>query len=329
MAEVVNAVSKFKQSEETLLEMTKFALKCGEISGFATKELAGGFCNAVYLVEANGKKYVCKIAAKEDVAVMSHERDVVKAEALMLKEINSKINIQAPVLICFDGSKNICKSDYFFMSFIEGEPLNTIDPLEEANLGEIKRKIGEITGAMCSIKADYFGYPMLPETHFDNNYDFIYKIIEMLCQDIENIGGQLPNISSKEFMKIIESQKEVLLEAKIPCFAHTDTWEGNIMVKNSQFTGLIDYAAVIFGDPLISHDFHDFSEAPRKEFLEGFGKTEFTKNELIRISIYRLWQRLGMIAERYYRKYEDKNQYAWVIDTFTNELKNLKVLINE
>ena len=57
-------------------------------------------------------------------------------------------------------------------------------------------------------------------------------------------------------------------------FMHV-TWDGNLMIKNGKLTGLIDYAAVLWSDPLLSHDFHDFGDTPDPYFLQGYGKTEF------------------------------------------------------
>lgn len=74
----------------------------------------------------------------------------------------------------------------------------------------------------------------------------------------------------------------------------------------------------------MSHDFYDFGKEPRREFCEGFGKTAFTDEEWLRISVYRLWQRLGMMVERGFRSYDDPGQYAWVTQTFTDEMENLR-----
>ena len=74
----------------------------------------------------------------------------------------------------------------------------------------------------------------------------------------------------------------------------------------------------------MNHDFHDFAPEPLPAFLQGFGFTRaFTPAERVRLSVYALWQRLGMIVERGYRHYDDPGQYAWVVGTFTDELANL------
>lgn len=71
----------------------------------------------------------------------------------------------------------------------------------------------------------------------------------------------------------------------------------------------------------MNHDFHTFSREPG--FEEGFGKTEFNEDERIRIEIYRVWQLLGMVVERGFRQYADKNLYFWVYDVFRESVSRL------
>ena len=60
---------------------------------------------------------------------------------------------------------------------------------------------------------------------------------------------------------------------------------------------------------------------------QGYGKIEFTQNEKIRIQIYRIWQRLGMVVERGYREYEDPHMYDWVLDDFAREVEKLETAV--
>lgn len=325
--EVVNSASKYWQAERVIKEMAERALG-KQLDNVTVKELAGGMCNAVYRVDADGRKMVLKIAPSPSVTLMRHEYDSLVTEAKMLKLFDEKLYIPAPKMIYLDTSKEICDADYFFMSFVEGQSLLMTQPApEERYIAECKREVGVITRQICSIKADCFGIPALTETYRDNNADFMRCLFEMLYADAEDRNVAVPAISLEEMLSVIESEREALNEADQPCHIHTDTWEGNLMMKDNRLEGMVDFAAILYGDPLMSHDFHDFSPEPRKEFLEGYGKTSFTKNEKLRIIIYKLWQRLGMMVERGYREYEDENQYAWVIGEFEKAVEELKELI--
>lgn len=327
---IINAVTKNHQSEEQICEMTKRALHTKEISGFFVKELAGGLCNAVYFVEANGQKMVLKVASDDSVVVMRHEKDYVPIEAKMLKKLQENIDILSPKLIYFDDSLEICDVPYFFMTYLDGKSMNSLDDAErpnEAQYSKIKYQLGQICKKICWLKVEHFGIPAMPETYCDNNCDFMIRITKMLLEDAKDKGIILPeNITYDDVISVIEKNREALEEAKSPCIVHTDTWDGNILVKNGEFMGLVDYAAMYYGDPLLTHDFHDFSPEPGKDFCAGFGKENFTKNEKKRIIIYQMWQRLGIIVECGFRDYEDPNQYSWVHGEFVKSYKMLCAL---
>lgn len=53
-------------------------------------------------------------------------------------------------------------------------------------------------------------------------------------------------------------------------------------------------------------------------------RRQITDEEKIRIQIYRIWQRLGMIVERGYREYEDIHMYEWVLADFAQEVNKLQ-----
>lgn len=322
---VVNSVSKYHQTEDVLRKMTEGALR-KSLKSFYAKELGGGMSNAVYLIVADEDKMVLKIASEPSVILMRHEKDGLINEATMLKVMEEKIDIPAPRLIALDTTYQICNVSYFFMTYIEGTPLMSMsEKPPKGSIAEIKKQVGLICKKISSLKADYFGIPVMPETHRNNNCDFILTLFQMLFQDASDRKIEIPGIEPNELLTMIEKERKVLNEVVEPCYIHTDTWDGNLLIKNNTLNGLIDYAAVLFGDPLMNHDFHDFGEIS-EDFLEGYGKISFSNNELIRISIYKIWQRLGMIVERGFRNYEDKSQYEWVLGEFTKEIDHFRRL---
>lgn len=326
---VVNSITKYRQSKDTLHAMTEIALH-KPVQNFTAYELAGGMCNAVYLIEADQEKLVLKIAPDESITMMRHEKDILLTEAHMLANFQEKLNIPSPRLIHLDTSCTLCNVPYFFMSYLEGTPLLTIHPRPaEHELTEIKREVGVITRKISSLPADYFGIPAMPDTFTDNNCDFILLLFDMLFQDAFDYDILIPTITREHLLQLIESLRVVLNEVNQPYHVHTDTWDGNLLIKENRLVGMVDFAAILYGDPLMNHDFHDFSQEPREEFLEGYGKKDLSDKEKIRITVYKIWQRLGMIVERGYRQYEDKNQYFWVLDEFTKEIHRLKAMIED
>lgn len=318
----MDAVTKNWLSKELIEEMTYQALrKPVEITDI--KKMSGGFCSAVYLIETAEGKKVLKIASGAEVKVMRHEKKYIQTEAEMLNRFNKELDIPMPEIISYDASGEICKVPYLFMSYIEGRPLCEDKTITESQRRRVKENVGIITRQICTIKADCFGIPNMPESYCKKNSGFTCLLFDWLLADAEEKQIAIPAVSAKELRGLIRKYQRELDLVTTPVYAHTDTWDGNLMIKNGEFSGLVDFAAVLYGDPLISHDFHDFGEKPNQDFLKGYGKTEFTDDEKIRIQIYRIWQRLGMIVERGYREYEDAHMYEWVLDDFAQEVNKL------
>lgn len=322
--QAVNAISKFHQSEAHLRAIAE-ATVGHPVRDFACRELAGGMCNAVYRLSADGRDMALKIAPSHDVRVMRHEQDILRTEAEMLRLFERELTIPVPRLLKWDDSETLCAAPFLVMSWVEGKALSVLEPKpSQEQIGEIKREVGRISRQICTLPAPHFGIPGIPESWRENNCDAMLLLVGWLLQDAQESGVVLPEGTEEELPRRIETLRPVLNQATAPCHIHTDTWEGNLMVSDGRLTGLVDHAAIYWGDPLMSHDFHDFGKEPRRDFCEGFGKTTFTEEEWLRISIYRLWQRLGMMVERGFRGYEDPGQYAWVTQTFTDEMENLR-----
>lgn len=327
MGKIINSSTKFRPTEKKLKAMTEQALQ-RKLKVFNCRELSGGLCSTVYLVETDKDKVVLKISAPKGTVTMRHEREYVPVEAKMLKKFEEKLDIPAPKLIYFDDTEKICPVPYFFMSFIKGIPLTEAgQKLSKSDINAIKLKLGEICRDICSLKAEKFGIPDMPETYTENNFEFVYTLFQMLFRDIADKGIFVPEADEKEISDMLYKCRSVLEECKEPVFIHTDTWDGNLMIYNNKLEGLIDYAAVLYGDPLMSHDFHDFLPEPDPYFCRGFQKESFTENEKIRMLIYKIWHRLGMIAERGFRNYDDPNTYAWVLDEYVKEVKALRSVL--
>ncbi len=324
MSTIIKASSKHNLSKNALKEIAykAFGRKSSDLS---ICELSGGLCNSVYLLEMNDKKLVAKIAPPKDAVMMRHEKNIINTEADMLK-IMQELDVPAPCLVMYDDSFETINVPYFVMTYIEGEPLMFMDNRpEDSEVDEIKYNLGKICRKISSVQGEYFGIPALPETYSTNLTNFVNILFEMLLDDIIDKSIDLPEVTKDELLDIINQCSPAFSEVTQPVLIHNDTWEGNLMIKDAKLMGLIDFAAMMYGDPLMNHDFHDFSPEPNPYFLKGYGWEEgFSAYEKIRIRVYKIWLSLGMIAERGYRNYEDKNLYLWVIDEFKKDIKRLK-----
>lgn len=318
----VNAVTKSWQSEETIIKIIEKTLG-RKIEQAEISCPSGGFFSAIYIAAVEGEKYVVKLAQGNDIKVMRHEYGFIKTEAEMLKRMES-LPFEKPRLLLFDDSRTICEVPYFVMSYLDGTPLSDVQGLCDEQREKIQYCVGKATADMCSVQCDYFGIPAIPETYTDRNSAFVYRLFEMLLQDAEEANIQIPSVDGINLTELLHSFEKALDSCKKPVLVHADTWAGNVMVKDGKFGGLIDYALVMYGDPLLSHDFYEFGDSPTSSFLQGYGKNDFTGDELIRIQIYRIWLRLSMVVERGYRGYSDPHMYDWVIDLYVQAVRELK-----
>lgn len=262
----MDAVTKNWISRETIKEMTHRNLKKPvEIANI--KKMSGGFCSAVYLIETTDEKMVLKIASDTKVKVMRHESKYIQTEAEMLSRFNEELDIPMPEMISYDNSGEICKVPYFFMSYIEGRPLCEDKMITESQRRKVKENVGIITRQICTIKADCFGIPNIPESYCKKNSEFTYLLFNWLLMDAEEKEIVIPAISPKKLRGLIQKYGKELDYATTPVYAHTDTWDGNLMIKNGELVGLVDFAAILYGDPLISHDFaQEVNKLLREDF---------------------------------------------------------------
>ncbi len=329
MGENIHAVTKYYQKEQTLKLMTEKALN-RDISVFSAKLMHGGFSNAVYLIHADHEKLVLKLAPHKDVVLMRHEYGSIFTEVDVLKKLNGHVTIEIPKLIYFDDSHELTDSEYFFMSFIEGEPLMQLkDRPTDLEVDKMKYEIGVFTKELLSFESEHFCVPALKETFSKTNSEFVYKLFEMLYDDASDKSIYIPGINKENMLMLINNHRHILNEASKPYLCHTDTWDGNLMVKDNKLVGLIDFQTMLYADPLMNHDFHDFAQTPNKSFLDGYQKHVFNKHEQIRLCFYEMWQRLGMTVEVGYREYEDQGMYDWAKLEYVKSLNKLLELTKE
>lgn len=161
---LMDAITKNWISEEQIQQMTDRALGRPVVIK-NIKKLSGGFFSAVYLVETAEEKMVLKLASGAEIKVMRHEVKYIPTEAEMLKLFQERLDIPMPKLLFYDDSGEICDVPYFFMSYLDGVPLCDDQMITDDQRADVKKEMGEITRKICSLKADIFGIPNIPESY--------------------------------------------------------------------------------------------------------------------------------------------------------------------
>ncbi|MBH1939910.1 aminoglycoside phosphotransferase family protein [Mobilitalea sibirica] len=288
------------------------------------KELTDGYFNNSYLIEfSNRRKVVLKVAPKDDVQVLTYEKNLMSIEVVVLDKL-SKVGIPVPDILFHDNSRLIIDGEYFFMSYLPGVPMNKVkEKITKSQLDMISSTLGQYARKIGKIDSNYFGVIGNDRRQFQSWYSCFKKMIMDLMDDANRIHMALP-IKKNEAMSMIDKYKEVLDMIKTPTLVHKDLWEGNIFLDENSYeiTGVIDCERAIYAEPLMEA-VCGFLDDNEKFMISFYGRSNLDKNERIRVKLYKLYLFLLLVVECPYRQYEDKGIEKWARDMLQNVVLEL------
>jgi len=301
------AITKNIQTENTIRLMAKAAFPNLEVTSI--KELAEGMCNIAYQVSLdNGTESILKIASKDGQGRISNEVNLMEAEVRAMELVKKSKLVKVADIYFYDCSKTICDSDYFFMEKLEGDNLNLIrEKLTSKEAAQINYETGQIARKLTVIKNGQFGF-LGDQERFDNLYDFVHKMLSNLIEDAAKENIPL-GVNEGALLDKLACDKSCFDEVTQPSLIHWDMWEGNIFVKEGHVTGVIDWERALWGEAYMDDRFR--RHAINRDFLRGYGQTEFSVSEMKRISWYDIILYLTLMIEVTYRKYDNDGQYHW------------------
>lgn len=118
----------------------------------------------------------------------------------------------------------------------------------------------------------------------------------------------------------LEEEKEFFEEVTVPCLVHWDLWEGNVFVSGGKITGIIDWERALWADPLLKLGFRTYDDPA--DFLEGYGKREFSPAERRRVKWYNIYLMVLTALECDYRGYQDRSSYEYATGRLREEWEN-------
>jgi aminoglycoside phosphotransferase (APT) family kinase protein len=316
--------TKSKLTSVQISNMTKLAF--GEdITPEVITELTDGYFNTAYMLTlSNEMKTVLKVSPPKNVLVMRYEKNLMEAEVEVLNKLKGTGEVKVPEVLFYDKSEKIIENEYFFMEFIEGEPLNKIrGELNKEQYKGISMELGSFVKEMHNIQGSYFGYISQVDKRFQGwDETFLYMISELL-EDAKDAKVVLPYDYDKIY-GIVHDKREVLGKVKAASLVHKDLWEGNIFVdkKSGEITGLVDCERALYGDtllePVCGFLLHN------EDFMRSYlGRMDLDKDEAIRVQLYQLYLFLIMVIECSYRHYSDDNLFKWSSEQLSKVLTDL------
>lgn len=316
-----DSISAFKnyQSDNFIKELyaSSFNKKSIDLS---ISKLSGGMKNSVYLLRDGEEKLVLKVAPKDETKMISVDRNILWWEANMLHLMES-IDFPSPRLLCYDESLSKCDSPFIFMSYLEGTNyFDCKEKLSEKDKEIIEYEIGKLGAKITTIKGNSFFLPNQPLKRFNNNFEFVLNLFNMLLNDAQNIDLDLSNEKYNQIYKILLKYESELRNISNLCLTHTDIWDGNILINNGHVSGIVDFSDLYYCDELLTFYFHTIDGKTSNSFLDGYGKKELTETEKIRIEIYRMYIILKMIVDCKLKQY---GRFSWMYDNLDLRINKL------
>lgn len=220
-----------------------------------------GVDQEVKIIQTNKNKFVLKTPREEN--------DKILKEIIATKLCSDK-NIPVPKII-------YSNKDFLIESYIEGMDLDNLKTSKE-NFENIYFQIGKLTRLMHSIKGQNFGSVNQNKLIGDKKSQE-EAILSWIPSEIERLE-KLNYYSSEELNKIknyFERNKHILNTGE-SVLLHSDITDSNIVIKNNQVSGFIDFGDLSVGPAMQDFAFmyiNHFGDYKFEKLLEGYGKHNF------------------------------------------------------
>ncbi len=311
-----------KSKTKFILERHQIEQLCKEAFGNETQvgnmtELSDGMYNVSYLIELINlnNEVVLKVAPPPDVKILTYEQDIMKTELMVYDLIKNNTDIPIPEILYYNFESDIIPSTYFFMSKLNGQPLNKIKKLSDEDKKHIHEQLGKYTAQLHAIKGEFFGYSTFEGSTYTNTWrDAFLKMVKNILDDGTAVGIKFPMLPD-QIIALLEAKASILDEIDTPKLTHFDLWGGNIFVVENngkyEIEALIDCERAFWGDPhadFISICYIEHTQDIRKleNFIKGYNQVcneelTFSDSLLCRLSMYRIYISLILIVEAKYR----------------------------
>lgn len=324
---MLKSVTKSKLSREDIVAIINNAFPNQEINDIY--ELTEGMYNSVYRIEVNCINYILKIAPSKNVKVLRYEHNIMQSEVDFCNKYSNQYSF-IPKVIAYDNSCRLIDKPYFIMNHIEGR---SFSEFSRTKSDCIYHQLGNLVSSFNPNTEDYYGYP--EGKHHNSMREFYNDAIDNILIDGEEINIR-PVINSNN-LKLIKELSVEFNSVNSPSLVHFDIWEGNVFVNNNnvdeyEITGIIDWERGFYGDYLGDFISMKFFQHVRKNraFIDGYygSSYQFNYNELVRLSLLRIYLFSIIITESYYREIRNSYLLNKLFGRFMlrREIRNLKKL---
>ena len=337
----MNSKTKIQLNQSTIEQLCKKTFGNDVIIGNIIEYSDGSF-NTSYGIELSSlnKDVVLKVAPPQKLPVLTYEQNMMRTEFQMSEQIRQKTSVPLPELIDYNSDHSIIDSDYIFMSRLTGVQLNELkDSIDEQQLNDIYRQLGQYVAELHSLKGDSFGYINNMGNDFNRSWKNTYfSMMQDLFDDAQRIDLEL-FMPEEEIKQLLENASSVLDTVTEPRFVHFDINDGNVFIIQKEekyyIEAIIDFERAFWADPICEF----ISLAPgmnmkdNTAFVEAYNSASanpviFDETYDIKLSLYRVYKYMTMYVESKYREVDIEAQYERQYSQFrlSEEFKKLSSL---
>jgi len=285
--------------------------------------LKGGLFNTTYFIKTDKdiNPIVVRVAPVNQHLLFEFEKDMMSAETLFHELLREK-NIPTSKILKHVPKGDIIDREYIISEYLNSVPMNDLS-IKEFDLQGVYEEVGSLTRLIHTITNEKFGWKRKTGWgEYEKWSDFVLSFAKEATDKAE-VNSLFDQSDIRKFRNIFNENVNILDEVTKPYMIHTDLWQGNILLKQSEgrykVAGIIDLDRTIFGDK-----YWDLSNPwmINNAFLRGYNESlPETTNYKMRCYIYKLLA--GLFGT-----------YVWLIEyddkeKFEKEKENTQELLNK
>ncbi|EOD69563.1 phosphotransferase family protein [Amycolatopsis vancoresmycina] len=248
-----------------------------------TEDLGGGTYNrAVRVTLTDGRRLVLKIAPSAP--GLAYEHDLLATEAEYYRLASGPL----PAVVGAGPG-------FLLMTEVPGEPWNRTPGTGP----HLRRELGAIVAGLHETTGDGFGY--LQDPLHPTWPSAFTAMIDAILADAVRYRVRLPRPAA-EIAHLVRRHEPLLELVTTPVLVHFDLWPGNILLQDGRVSGIIDAERAFWGDPVAEFVSLTLFHEPDAPLLAGYGTAGFDAPARRRLTLYRVYLGLIMLAEMVPRK---------------------------
>lgn len=300
----------------------------GPVEAIGHEEFKDGFFNAAHALElADGRHVVVKVAPDKALKLLRYEVDLMATE-IECFERGLEAGVPMPALHFGDPEGGVMIIDRLKgVSFPKAK-----EDMSKAELLAVRREIGALSARFATVTGERFGYPRKSgRTVADTWSESFQTMIADVLDDIAEGESPLP-CPAEDIAALVASEQALLDEVTRPALVHFDLWDGNVFVERAEsgwrVEAFIDGERAFYGDPIAEIVSLEFCPADEiAAAVDGFLGRELTAGEERRLTLYRIYLMLILIAECAVRGFDEEHtagQIGWATETLVKSLASLE-----